>query len=115
MLRQARADADVAGVDPKPIQADVRDFEVDASVSHSMHDDAPANRVELVLDGGDTSSFWWATKNAWLGPIDVAGLALEALGGGFDGERLAPESREYVCVVRRSVAGSHRCYIEAIA
>jgi len=80
-----------------------------------MRDDVPGNRVDLVLDGGGTSSFWWATKNAWLGPIDVAGLALEALGGGFDGERLAPASRECVCVVRRSVAGSPGCYSEAIA
>jgi hypothetical protein len=88
-------------VDPKLIQADARDFEVDAPALRSMHYEVPANRVELVLDGGDTSSFWWATKNAWLGPIDVAGLALEALSGGFDGEPLTPESREYVCVVRR--------------
>ena len=93
----------------------MRDFEVDTPALHSMHYDAPANRVELVLDGGGTSSFWWATKNGWLGLIDVAGLALEALGGGFDGERLAPERREYVCVVRRSVAGSSGCYSEAIA
>ena len=155
------ADADVAGVDPKLIQADVRDFEVDAPaaliycpfralshvptwadrrrvfermaaslqlggrfalnafafdhhiavrydgshrdapVPHSMHHDVPDNRVDLVLGGGGTSSFWWATKKAWLGLIDVAGLTLEALGGGFDGEPLTPESREYVCVVRR--------------
>lgn len=83
--------------------------------SHSLHDDVPGNRVELVLDGGGTSSFWWATKNAWLGLIDAAGLALEALSGGFDGGPLTPESREYVCVVRRSVAGSSGCYSEAIA
>jgi len=74
----------------------------------------PADRVELVLDGGGTSSFWWATKNAWLGLIDVAGLALDALSGGSDGEPSAPESRGDVRVVRRSGAGSSRCYSEAI-
>jgi SAM-dependent methyltransferase len=101
MLRQARADADVAGVDPKLIRADVRDVQVDAPALHSMHHDVPDNRVDLVLGGGGTSSFWWAAKKAWLGLIDVAGLALEALSGGFDGEPLTPESRKYVCVVRR--------------
>jgi len=75
----------------------------------------PADRVELVLDGGGTSSFWWATKNAWLGLIDVAGLALDALSGGSDGEPSAPESRECVCVARCKVAGSSGCYSEAIA
>lgn len=101
MLRQACADADVVGVDPRSIRADVRDVEVDAPVPHSMHHDVPDKRVELVLGGGGTSSFWWATKKAWLGLIDVTGLALEALSGGFDREPLTPESREYVCVVRR--------------
>jgi hypothetical protein len=58
------------------------------------------NRVDLILDGGATSSLWWATKNEWLGLIDVAGLELEALYGGFAGEPFTDESREYVFVVR---------------
>lgn len=36
------------------------------------------NRVDITLDDGGTSSLWWATKNEWLGLLDVAGLELEA-------------------------------------
>jgi hypothetical protein len=59
------------------------------------------NRVDIVLDGGGRSSLWWATKNEWLGLLDVAGLELEALYGGFEGEPFDDESREYVFVARR--------------
>jgi hypothetical protein len=62
----------------------------------------PDNRVDLELDGGARSSIWWATKNEWLGLIDVAGLELEALYGWFDRRPLDAESREYVFVVRRA-------------
>ena len=44
---------------------------------------------------------WWATKNEWLGLLDVAGLQLEALFGGFDGEPVGDDSREYVFFARR--------------
>jgi hypothetical protein len=59
------------------------------------------NRIDIVRDGGATSSLWWATKNEWLGLIDVAGLELEALYGGFAGEPLTDDSTDYVFVVRR--------------
>jgi hypothetical protein len=36
-----------------------------------------------------------------VGLLDVAGLELEALYGGFDGEPLDDDSREYVFVARR--------------
>ena len=58
------------------------------------------NRVDLTLDDGSKSSLWWATKNEWLGLIDVAGLRPEALYGGFAGEPFADDSREYVFVTR---------------
>ena len=54
-----------------------------------------------ALDGGGTSSLWWATKNEWLGLLDVAGLEVEALYGGFDRRPFDDESREYVFVTRR--------------
>ena len=60
------------------------------------------NRVDLVLDNGAKSSLWWATKNEWLGLIDVAGLQMEALYGGFAGEPFTDDSREYVFVARRA-------------
>lgn len=37
----------------------------------------------------------------WLGLLDVSGLELEALYGGFAGEPFADDSREYVFVARR--------------
>ena len=58
------------------------------------------NRVDLILDSGGRSSLWWATKNEWLGLIDVAGLRLEALYGGFAGEPFTEDSREYVFIAR---------------
>jgi SAM-dependent methyltransferase len=69
-------------------------------VPHSLHYAVGDNRIDIVLDGGATSSLWWATKNEWLGLIDVAGLELEHLYGGFAGEPQTDESREYVFVAR---------------
>jgi SAM-dependent methyltransferase len=59
------------------------------------------NRIDIVLEDGATSSLWWATRNEWLGLLDAAGLSLEALYGGFGGEPLDDNSREYVFVARR--------------
>jgi SAM-dependent methyltransferase len=64
------------------------------------------NRIDLILDSGATSSLWWATRNEWLGLLDVAGLELEALYGGFAREPFTGESREYVFIGRRPVTGS---------
>lgn len=74
---------------------------VDGPVPHTVRYTAPENRLDIVMDNGATSSLWWATKNEWLGLIDVAGLELEALYGGFSGEPFGEESREYVFVARR--------------
>jgi hypothetical protein len=63
------------------------------------------NRIDLTLDGGGTSSVWWATKNEWLGLLDVADLEVAALYGGFAGEPFTDESREYVFVARHRRAG----------
>src|SRR5215210_418955 len=57
-------------------------------VPHTIHYSVSDNRVDMTLDDGGTGSLWWATKNEWLGLLDVAGLQLEALYGGFDGEPL---------------------------
>jgi SAM-dependent methyltransferase len=58
-------------------------------------------RIDIVLDSGDASSLWWATKNEWLGLIDVSGLEVEALYGWFDRRPFDDESREYVWVARK--------------
>jgi SAM-dependent methyltransferase len=73
----------------------------DEPVGHIVRYDVGDNRIDITMDGGAVSSLWWATKNEWLGLIDVAGLELESLFGGFDGEPLSPESGEYVFVARR--------------
>ncbi|HEV2129100.1 MAG TPA: class I SAM-dependent methyltransferase [Thermomicrobiales bacterium] len=73
----------------------------DEPVPHTVRYAVGDNRIDLVLDSGATSSLWWATKNEWLGLIDVAGLEVEALYGGFAREPFSDESREYVFVVRR--------------
>jgi ubiquinone/menaquinone biosynthesis C-methylase UbiE len=70
-------------------------------IPHTIRYSVGDNRVDIVLDDGASSSLWWATKNEWLGLIDVAGLELVALYGGFDREPFDDDSREYVFVVRR--------------
>jgi SAM-dependent methyltransferase len=70
-------------------------------VPHRIRYAVGDNRIDLTLDDGAKSSLWWATKNEWLGLIDVAELELESLYGGFAGEPFDDESREYVFVVRR--------------
>jgi SAM-dependent methyltransferase len=71
-----------------------------APVPHSVRYAVGDNRIDLTLDDGAASSLWWATKNEWLGLLDVAGLELEALYGDFDRQPFTQDSREYVFVAR---------------
>ncbi len=73
----------------------------DEPVPHTVRYSVPDNRIEITLEDGATSSLWWATKNEWLGLVDVAGLELEALYGGFAREPFGDDSEEYVFVARR--------------
>ena len=73
----------------------------DKPVPHRVRYDIADNRIDLRLDDGGTSSLWWATKNEWLGLIDIAGLELEALYGEFDRSPLNDQSREYVFIAVR--------------
>ena len=70
-------------------------------VPHSLRYAVGDNRIDITLEGGGITSLWWATKNEWLGLVDVAGLEVEALYGSFDKQPLDDESREYVFVTRR--------------
>ena len=74
---------------------------LDEPLPHSVRYAVGDNRIDITLDDGATSSLWWATRNEWLGLLDVAGLELEALYGGFDRQPIDDESREYVVVARR--------------
>ena len=73
----------------------------DHPVPHTIRYDVGDDRIDIELDDGGTSSLWWATKNEWLGLIDVAGLELEALYGDFDRRPLTGGGSEYVFVARR--------------
>lgn len=73
----------------------------DEPVPHSLRYSVGDNRIDITLPNGGTSSLWWATKSEWLGLVDVAGLEVEALYGGFDRSPFGDESREYVWVTRR--------------
>ena len=67
---------------------------------HTIRYSVADNRIDMTLGSGAMSSLWWATRNEWLGLIDVAGLQLEALYGGFAKEPFTDDSREYVFVTR---------------
>ena len=69
-------------------------------IPHTIRYAVGENRVDIILDDGVKSSIWWATKNEWLGLLDIAGLQVEALYGGFAGEPFTDNSREYVFVAR---------------
>ncbi len=73
----------------------------DKPVPHRVSYAVGVNRIDITLDDGAKSSLWWATKNEWLGLVDVAGFEVEALYGGFAGEPFGDDSREYVFVARR--------------
>lgn len=55
----------------------------DKPVPHTVRFAVADNRIDITLDDGATSSLWWATKNEWLGLLDVSGFELDALFGGF--------------------------------
>jgi SAM-dependent methyltransferase len=80
----------------------------DKPVSHTARYAVGDNRIDVTLDDGARSSMWWATKNGWLGLLDVSGLELEALYGGFGQEPFHDDSREYVFVARRLASGLPR-------
>ncbi len=69
-------------------------------VPHTIRYAVGDNRIDITLDDGAKSSLWWATKNEWLGLLDVSGLQVEALYGGFAREPFGDDSREYVFVAR---------------
>ena len=68
---------------------------------HTLRYAVGDGRIDIVLDSGETSSLWWATKNEWLGLLETAGLETEALYGWFDRRPFDDESREFVWVARK--------------
>ncbi len=70
-------------------------------IVHTLRYVPADNRIELVRDDGATIRLWWATKGEWDGLVDVSGLEVEALYGGFAREPFTNESVEYVYVTRK--------------
>lgn len=70
-------------------------------VPHILRYAVGDGRIDIVLDSGETSSLWWATRNEWLGLIDVARLEVEELYGWFDRRPFDDESREFVWIARK--------------
>ena len=73
----------------------------DAPIPHVVRHARGDSRIDIILDSGSTISLWWATKNEWLGLIDVAGLELEALYSGFAREAFTDDGGEFVFVARK--------------
>lgn len=71
-------------------------------VNHYVPSD---NRFELTRGSGEealgTLVGWWVAKSEWEGLVDVAGLEVEALFGGFHEEPYDDESVEQVWVARK--------------
>jgi hypothetical protein len=89
-------------VDPYAPLADVyEEGTMKEPVPHTVRYALSENRIDIALDSGGSMSVWWATKNEWLGLIDVSGLEVEALYGWFDRRPFDDESREFVWVARK--------------
>ncbi|HEX3237967.1 MAG TPA: class I SAM-dependent methyltransferase [Gaiellaceae bacterium] len=69
-------------------------------ILHTLHYIPADNRIEIEREGAETIRLWWATKSEWDGLIDVAGLEVEALYGGFAREPFDDDSLEFVYVTR---------------
>jgi SAM-dependent methyltransferase len=72
-------------------------------IGHVVHHHPHDSRLDIVLDGRGTLSLWWLTRSEWEGLIDVAGLEVESLHGGFAGEPFGEGSTEFVWVARKPV------------
>jgi SAM-dependent methyltransferase len=70
-------------------------------VVHTVRYSPADNRIDIERDDGAPIRLWWATKSEWDGLIDVAGLEVEALYGGFEREPFDDSSLEFVYVTRK--------------
>jgi SAM-dependent methyltransferase len=70
-------------------------------IVHSLRYVPADNRIEITRDDGAKLALWWATKSEWEGLIDVSGLEVEALYGGFAREPFDDDAQELVWVVRK--------------
>jgi SAM-dependent methyltransferase len=76
-------------------------WEEHAGIKNRIRHVPTDNRIDLELDTGATISLWWATRSEWEGLVEVAGLEVEALYGGFEHEPFDDTSDEFVWVARK--------------
>jgi SAM-dependent methyltransferase len=72
-----------------------------SGVVHTLRYAPADSRIDITRDDGAAIRLWWATKSEWDGLIDVAGLEVEALYGGFERELFDDNSLEFVYVTRK--------------
>jgi YD repeat-containing protein len=72
-----------------------------SGVVHTLRYIAADNRIEITREDAATIHIWWATKSEWEGLLEVAGLEVEALYGGFEREPFTDDSLEFVYVARK--------------
>ena len=71
-------------------------------IVHSVRYVPADNRIEITrADDGSMLRLWWATKSEWEGLIEIAGLEVEALYGGFQQEPYTDESLHTVWITRK--------------
>ena len=71
-------------------------------IVHTLRYVAADNRIDITRDDGAKLNLSWATKSEWEGLIEVAGLEVEALYGGFEREPYTDDSLEMVWVTRKA-------------
>ncbi len=87
-----------AALDGKRVERAGGSWEIATSVPADSRIDITRGRG---LERLGTFSLWWATRREWEGLIDVAGLALEGLYGGFHREPYDDDSLEQVWVAQK--------------
>jgi SAM-dependent methyltransferase len=70
-------------------------------VVHTLRYVPADNRIDIARDDGAAIHLWWATRSEWEGLLDVSGLEVEALYGGFGREPYTDESLEMVWIARK--------------
>jgi SAM-dependent methyltransferase len=77
------------------------EWEEHAGIKHRVTHVPADNRIDLELATGAKVSLWSATRSEWEGLVEVAGLEVEALYGGFEREPFEETSDEFVWVARK--------------
>ena len=72
-----------------------------SGIVHTLRYSVGHSRVDIIRDDSATIRLSWATKEEWDGLLDVAGLEVEALYGGFAQEPFGDDSHEFVYVARK--------------